>query len=224
MLLSWFGDSRRLIQAFLITFACIGIGYGYAAIQGYFGEYPGWLEIWASITSLSCVWLTRKENKWCWPIGIVSVVFLGIYFYKIHLLGQTGLQLFYFIPVQFWGWYRWASGEELDIPVTWLSQMQRIQCLVAMIAGTFVLGLFIESYFASALYIYWDVSIASASIVAQILLSYKKVESWWLWMIPVNLSAIALYSVNGAYMVAALYSIYMLNAIPAVIQWSKKST
>ena len=61
----------------------------------------------------------------------------------------------------------------------------------------------------------WRSSSSSVSVLAMVLLSRKKVESWWLWIGPVNVSAIGLYLSTGAYMFAALYVLFLVMAFVA---------
>ena len=70
-----------------------------------------------------------------------------------------------------------------------------------------------------ALYTYWDASIVAASVMAMVLLSLKKVESWWLWILPVNVSAIGLYLSTEAYMFAALYVLFLVMAFVGLAKW-----
>lgn len=63
------------------------------------------------------------------------------------------------------------------------------------------------------------VSVVAASVIAHLLLMAKKVESWWLWIGPVNVSAIGLHLVTGAYMFAALYVVFLVNAFVGHAQW-----
>jgi nicotinamide riboside transporter PnuC len=51
-------------------------------------------------------------------------------------------------------------------------------------------------------------------------MSRKKIESWMLWVGPVDASAIVLFSLTGAHMFSALYVVFLLNASLAVYQWS----
>ena len=51
------------------------------------------------------------------------------------------------------------------------------------------------------------------------LMSKKKVESWWLWIAPVNVSAIGLYLSTGATMFAALYGLFLAMACVGLVRW-----
>lgn len=54
-----------------------------------------------------------------------------------------------------------------------------------------------------------------------LLLSRKKVESWWLWIGPVNISAIGLYLATEAYMFAALYGLFLVMACVGLVRWRR---
>jgi nicotinamide mononucleotide transporter len=59
-----------------------------------------------------------------------------------------------------------------------------------------------------------------SSVVAQFLLGRKKVESWVLWLGPVNLLSITLFFLAGAYTVTALYIAFFIHAAFALRSWS----
>ena len=90
-----------------------------------------------------------------------------------------------------------------------------------MVVGTVVLGRALDAGWDDALYTTWDASIVAASVVAMVLLSTKKVESWWLWIGPVNVSAIGLYALTGATMFAALYVLFLVMAVVGLLRWQR---
>jgi nicotinamide mononucleotide transporter len=70
-------------------------------------------------------------------------------------------------------------------------------------------------------YLLWDASIVAASIVAQTLMTIKKVESWIFWSLPVNTSAIVLYLKTDVPAFSFLYAVFLLNAVWGWLQWKK---
>ena len=127
----------------------------------------------------------------------------------------------YYFPIQWWGWYNWVYGGQhrSELRVTWLANWERLLQVAIIVAGTLIFGRLLESFYDWALYTYWDASIVASSVAAQFLLTRKKVEAWFLWLIPVNVSAIFLYSLTGAYMFAALYVVFLVNAFAGVLNW-----
>lgn len=184
---------------------------------------PGWVEFFGTATSLWSVWITQKRNVLALPVGIVSVVLMGWFFRDIGLVGQTWLHWGYYLPVQFWAWALWTRGGEqkTELRVTRLSLTQKVLTFAAGFAGIVVLGWLLDAGWEEAIYTYWDASIVSASVIAMVLLSKKKVESWLLWIAPVNMSAIGLYLSTGAYMFAALYCVFLVMAVVGFAKWRR---
>lgn len=182
---------------------------------------PGTVEFLATAASLWSVWITQRRNVLAMPVGIVSVVLMGWFFKDIGLVGQTWLQWGYYLPVQFWAWQQWTRGGESqsELRVTRLAKTQWIFIATAGVVGTVVLGWVLNAGWENALHTYWDASIVAASVLAMLLLSRKKVESWWLWIGPVNVSAVGLYLSTGAYMFAALYGLFLVMAGVALGKW-----
>lgn len=183
---------------------------------------PGVVEFVGTATSLWSVWITQRRNVLALPIGIVSVVLMGWFFFDIGLIGQMLLHWAYYLPVQFWAWQQWTRGgtEGAELTVTKLSWKGRAVALAGMAAGSLLLGWLLDAGWDTAVYTYWDASIVAASVVAMVLLSRKKVESWWLWIGPVNVSAIALYAATGATMFAALYMLFLVMAVVGLARWT----
>lgn len=182
---------------------------------------PGWIEFAGTATSLLSVWITQRRNVLALPIGLISVVLMGWFFRDIGLIGQTWLHWGYYIPIQLWGWAHWTRGGDgrTELVVTRLRWTGRTAVVAAGVLVTVVLGRLLDAGWDDALYTYWDASIVGASVMAQLLLSTKKAESWWLWLGPVNLSAILLYLRTGAYMFAALYCLYLAMAVVGLARW-----
>lgn len=223
----YLGNAHDALQMSLVMILSLAIVSVYFWTAPFFlppDALPGLFDTLGTVTALACVILTRYENIWCWPLGILSVVFMGIFFIDIQLMGQAGLHILYYLPIQFYGWYQWLyAGAGLNnLPITKLSNQHRLYGLLIIAASTIGIAQVID-LFAYSQYIYWDASIVASSIVAQTLLTRKKVEAWWLWLVPVNVSAIGLYAVTGAWMFAALYVVFLINAVFAVKQWHKKA-
>jgi len=218
----WFGrrwEHKHALIAGVGSFVLCAI---YAvAVKRFAPEYtPGAVDFFGTATSLWSVWITQKRNVLALPIGIVSVILMGWFFMTIDLNGQMLLHWVYYLPVQFWAWHHWSRGDDGgELRVSILSWPQRLLGMVAILVATIIVGLLLESAWDNNLYTYWDASIVAASVIAMILLAQKRVESWLLWILPVNVSAIALYSLTGAYMFAALYCLFLMMAFVGLARW-----
>ncbi len=221
----WFGRAWEHRHAALAAvgslFACLA--YWTAARRLAPEAAPGLVEFAGTATSLWSVWITQRRNVLALPVGIVSVVLMGWFFLEIGLMGQTLLHWAYYVPVQFWAWREWTRGGDggTELAVTRLRIGDRLLALTVMAVFTVVLGWALDAGWDSALYTYWDASIVASSVVAMLLLSRKKVESWWLWIGPVNVSAIALYATTGAYMFSARYVLFLVMAFVGLTRWRR---
>ncbi len=219
----WFGRPWEHRHAAIAALGSLAAGAVYWLATRRFapGIAPSWVEFTGTVTSLWSVWITQRRNVLALPVGILSVVLMGWFFQDIGLIGQTWLHWGYYLPVQFWAWAQWTRGGEnhSELRVTRLTHPDRL--LVVAVGALFAVafGSLLDAGWDQALYTYWDASIVAASVVAMVLLSRKKVESWWLWILPVNVSAIVLYLVTGAYMFAALYVLFLVMALVGLRRW-----
>jgi nicotinamide mononucleotide transporter len=63
-----------------------------------------------------------------------------------------------------------------------------------------------------------DSMVLACSIVAQLLLMRREVETWWFWIV-VNLMAAPLFFSRELYLTSALYVAYLANALFALRHW-----
>ena len=183
-------------------------------------EVP-WTEIVGTGTGVACIWFTRLENNWCWPLGIVSVILLAVTFWGYDLPGQALLNLFYFLPIQFYGWWKWTRWLPHEkVEPSFQTPAARILTAVAAMAGSLTIGAWLHSQYGGApIMRLWDASIVASSMVGQALLNRKRVEAWWWWMLPVNVSSITLFAVQGAYMYSLMYVAFLIHSMFALHEW-----
>lgn len=184
------------------------------------------IEAIGTFFSLLCVALVVKENLWCWPTGILGVSFLGWAFFTYGLYSTALLHLVYFLPIQFHGWWAWLQGENDTRPVSWLKPrvaagIVLLGILLPALGWSLVIG-DISTFLGQAAPIFplWDALILWMSISAQLLMNFKKVESWILW-IAIDIIAIPLYALSGMWMVSVLYGIFLVLATKGLLDWIK---
>jgi nicotinamide mononucleotide transporter len=177
-----------------------------------------WIEAVASVCGLLCVWLTVRQNIWCWPVGLVMVTLYAWIFYQARLYSDVLLQLIY-IVLQFYGWAQWLRGgpRESPLPVTRLTGSSLAIWLAVGGVGTALLGGLMARLTNAALP-YWDAAITVLSLIAQYLLARKVLENWLFW-ITVDVLAIGVYAVKELYLTAVLYAVFLVLATWGWIAW-----
>ncbi|MCB9816436.1 nicotinamide mononucleotide transporter [Candidatus Nomurabacteria bacterium] len=170
---------------------------------------------------LVCVWLTRTQNVLCWPWGILSSVMFGFLFAEIGLPGQQWLNWGYFLVIQVWAWPYWVFGgrDHSELKVSRLTRRGWVMVVAVLVVGTYLVYQVIDTFAPGSLYPVLDALVVVASVTAQFLLGRKKIESWWLWLGPVNLISIILFYTAGAYVVMALYVAFFIHAVFALRSW-----
>ena len=178
------------------------------------------LELTAAALGVLSVWLTVRQNEWCWPVGAVMVALYTFIFWRERLYADAGLQVFYF-GMQFYGWYQWRHGGQADGPLrVHRTPPARLAALLAAGAvGTFVLGFLLSRYTNQDL-AYWDSGVTAFSFVAQWMLAKKYLENWLVW-IAVDVLATGVYFVKNLYPTAILYGIFIALAVAGYREWRR---
>ena len=216
------GTSSNLIETGVILFASFILTLLYSFIADRLETPSSKLEFWSLVFSFACVWLSRTENVLSMATGIVSVVLMGIFLLRVDLVGQGWLQFVFYVPIQLFGWWSWCRGGEGRTELK-IGRLMRTGWILSI--GVFALAWVFFSFLFNALYespqyLIWDTSIVSASVIAQILMTRKKVECWFFWTFPVNVSAILLYWRVDVPAFSFLYLIFLLNAYFGWRQWN----
>ncbi|MFA5358822.1 MAG: nicotinamide riboside transporter PnuC [Patescibacteria group bacterium] len=177
-------------------------------------------EIIGVIFGVWSVYLTVKQKVLSWPVGLVSVVALGIMFFQIKLYADAMEQIYYVIT-GFVGWYLWKYGGEKksELKVSLLNNKQRVIGAGIVLALSAVLGYLLDTYTDASLP-YLDSVTTVMSLCAQLLLTKKIFENWILWII-VDVMALGIYTYKGVYLTTGLYVIYLVLASGGFVQWYK---
>ncbi len=180
------------------------------------------LEIFATVFTLTCVWLTVKRSVWCWPAGIIGVSAYFFVFYESKLYADMGLQVI-FLAQSIYGWYFWVHGKTEDVdevPIRTLSTRERVLAAMAIVSMVLTIG-FLTSRFTDTDVAYLDASVASVSLVANFLLARKILDNWPLW-IAVDVVYVGLFFYKELYLTSALYVVFFFMATAGWLQWRKE--
>ncbi|WP_341712593.1 nicotinamide riboside transporter PnuC [Erythrobacter sp.] len=180
------------------------------------------LELIAVALGLANVGLLVRRSMWNYPFGMAMVTLYALIFFEAKLYGEAGLQGFFFV-VQGWGWYLWAraGGLEHAVAVRWMGWPARIASLVLVGLVTIGLGTLMHRLTDAAMP-FADAAITGASVVAQVLLSVRRIENWILW-IAIDIGSIALYIQRDLQLTAGLYCAFLVLATLGLFEWIRAS-
>ncbi len=185
-----------------------------------FGIVTTPLELVSFVLALITVALNIRQNPWAWLFSILSSALYAAVFFGARLYGDTSLQ-FVFIAVSIWGWYQWLHGGDAHqvLRVSRLPVSGWAMSAFAWLAGFVVIALFLSAYTDTDVP-YSDAFLTAGSLLGQLLLARKKVESWYVWIV-VDLLYIGLYVYKDLMLTAVLYAIFVVMAMLGLRAWKK---
>lgn len=187
-----------------------------------------WLEIIAVVFGVVAIWLASKGEVVNFGIGLVNCVLYGILFGREGLYSGMILQGIYFV-INLYGLYSWRKPKvatDKGLEVMWLTAKERVIVVVVIVATGVLWGMGVKwgaqllpENIQEPQYPMLDAILTTASIVAQILLTHKKIDNWVMWVL-VDVVYIGLFLMVGMYWTAGLYVVYTLIAVKAVREWN----
>ena len=179
------------------------------------------IEIIASILGLISVFLVTKQNIWCWPTGIVMVLLYIVIFYQARLYSDMLLQVFFAI-MQTYGWYFWLKRdvENGQVKVSNLKKGEWLIWILMVVLISMLLGIMMNKY-TNADLPYIDAFTTALSIIAQWLMTKKKIENWILWIVA-DVIYIVMYFYKELYPTAILYLVFLVLAFIGYFDWKKE--
>ncbi|PXX99072.1 nicotinamide riboside transporter PnuC [Marinifilum breve] len=179
------------------------------------------VEIIGTLSGLLFLYLEIKQNKWLWPVGLLTSLMYIYVFFVAKLYADMSLQ-FYYVFISIYGWILWSRGkkqQEKDLPVIRLSMNLFVKLIVASIA-IYALIAFILVKFTDGSVPYWDAFTTALSIVATWMLARKILEQWLVWIV-VNSVSLGLYIYKDLNFTAILFFFYTTMAVVGYLQWKK---
>ena len=178
------------------------------------------LELFAAAVGAISVWLSVKQNIWSWPTAIVNVVLYALVFRDAKLYADMGLQVIYAV-LSVYGWYEWLHGGEnrTELHVSRTGPALGALLVAIALAGSLALGVFLRQSTDAALP-FMDSLLSSTSLVAQWMMTRKKLENWLVW-IAVDVLYVGMFVFKGLYLTAGLYAVFLALAVRGYIDWRR---
>lgn len=176
-------------------------------------------EVAANAFNAASIVLAGRNSIHTWWTGIAGCVIFGYVFFASRLYADATLQVF-FIVTSVIGWIAWTPGEA----GTALAVRRSSPALVAALGAA---GLAVTAGYAWLLHRFTDAfapvpdsAVLAFSVLGQLLMMKRRLESWWCWLI-VNTLAIPLYFSRSLYLTGALYVMFWVNAVVSLRHWAR---
>jgi nicotinamide mononucleotide transporter len=168
-----------------------------------------------------CVWLVVREHIWNWPVGLANNVLFAVLFWQSRLFADMALQGVY-AAIAIYGWWNWLRGHDAGtrLPITKTRAWEWGSLALAVPLCTW--GVYAVLVRAGGAAPFFDALTTVISLAAQYLLSRKRIENWYLWIV-VDIIYVPLYISRDLPLTAALYSVFLVMCCIGLIQWQRRA-
>ena len=153
----------------------------------------------------------------------MNVVLYAIVLYEAKLYADMGLQVVY-AALSVYGWYVWLHGGENRTGLHVTRTGPRLGVLLALIsvAGSVLLGTLLHRATDASLP-FMDSALSSTSLVAQWMMTRKKLENWLVWS-AVDVLYVGMFIYKELYVTSALYAVFLALAVRGYGEWRRSMT
>lgn len=179
------------------------------------------LEYIAVAFGIISVLLSRIENIWVYPTGIINT---SIYIYISFIGGlyaEAGVN-FYYTVMSILGWIWWVQKKEGKkiITIQYSSKKEWMITLIFFIICWIILYLILSNFTNSTVPLA-DSFASAAAYTAMWLMAKKKIENW-LWWIATNIVSIPLYFIKGYVFTSFQFLVFLILAILGWVEWRRR--
>lgn len=182
------------------------------------------VEVAANAFNLVSILLAGRNRVETWWTGMVGCGLFGVLFLGTQLYADATLQVF-FIVTSAIGWWRWRTGAGRGTATAGELPIRRTPA--GTIGWAFAAAVGVTLGYGTLLHLltdayapYVDSVVLAFSVVAQVLLMGRRLETWPFWMI-VNTVAVPLYLSRGLWPTALLYAGFWINAGVSWWHWHR---
>lgn len=178
-----------------------------------------WAELLGFVTGLINVYLLTRENIWNFPLGIANAAFFLALFLNVHFYADGYLQILY-VVLGFQGWWAWLKAGPNRTALV-VQKAKRWEYLVAGASVVIVTGVLYPLLIsAHDLAPWWDALTTGLSVGATLLMNFKRIENWYLW-IAADVVYIPLYFYKNLYLTGIVYIGFISLCFYGLHQWRR---
>jgi nicotinamide mononucleotide transporter len=190
----------------------------YQAFQQFITGYG--LDTLAFATGALGVWLTIRQNIWCWPMALMSVLICITAYYRQRLYGDMALQVFYFFA-GIYGWIYWKKNLRAEFVVRHTS-LKALPALVIVTAAQAGLYYYLLRHFNGDKPLF-DAVLTAGSLTATYMMTKKWIENWAIWVI-IDGAYVILYGIKSMWPYALLYLLFTIMAFYGWLKWRRAAS
>ena len=149
-----------------------------------------WLEVAANLMASLSILLAARNSVHTWWTGIVGCSLFALLFWRTQLYADVLLQVF-FVTASIVGWWSWrGGGTQMALPIQHTSRRNFAWMGVGAVLAACGYGALLHR-FTDAYAPFADSAVLSLSVLGQLLLMRRRIETWPVWLL-VNSIAVPL--------------------------------
>ncbi|KTD48832.1 Nicotinamide riboside transporter PnuC [Legionella rubrilucens] len=140
------------------------------------------LDLSGTLASLLCTYYLIRLNRIAWILGLAANLINGWLYWHNGIYADTLLEVFYLVSTAY-GWLKWQQSSEAtsrEISSLSFNQWLMVGLAFASLYFLIVIGL---KRFTSTTVADLDAFTTALSLIAQVLMCHKVLESWLLWLV-----------------------------------------
>lgn len=209
-------------EVFWLFFSCAVI----VGLSIYWGDsLMGMISSTAGIAYSICA---GKGKLSAYFFGVINSLLYGMISFEAQLYGETMLNILYYFPMQFVGFYVWRKNmnqETHEVKKRYMSNRGRVLLVLAIAVSTWLYGLFLKRIGDAMPFI--DAFTTAASVIALIISIGMYAEQWWIWLV-VNALSVYMWWCNfrsGSDNMATLlmWVVYLITAVLMIVKWGREA-
>lgn len=213
--MKYFKDWTKFELIWLFSFSIINIYLFYAWNDTVTG-------LLASLTGMICVVMVAKGKIENYYFGLVNIVLYAYISYTNKYYGEVMLNLGYYLPMTFAGIYLWKKAySDVKVKVRMLSFTQNVFLAFGTLTAWLLYAEVLTYMKGNSPYL--DSLSTVLSVIAMILMAFRFVEQWILWIIVDVVSIIMwvlIFAKGGTDIsMIVMWSAYTINAFFGLYSW-----
>lgn len=183
------------------------------------------MSLWEALAvalSLAYLLLAMRRSLWCWPAALISTLIYIVLFWKVALLMESLLNVYYLVMAVY-GFWLWSSDREVkqQQPIIRWSVQRHLLLIVVTALVSWGCGAFMAHYTRAQLP-YLDAATSCFAVVNTYLVARKELYNWLYWIVIDGVSAY-LYAIKGLPLTSGLSMLYVILVINGFFDWLKVS-
>lgn len=175
-------------------------------------------EALAVLLAMAYLLLAMKASVWCWAAAFTSTAIYTVLFWKVSLLMESILNVYYMV-MALYGYWLWTQGgdKQQGVKVTTWSLKKHLTLIVATGGISLLVGHGMATY-TQAAFPYLDAATTCFAVMTTYLVAKKVLENWLYWVV-IDLVSIYLYLSKGLMLTSLLFVLYVGMAVVGYFLW-----